>query len=139
MALPHIPCSTSVTGYGYIQLTQWRNGHQFAAEKVFRQILSEVAYAGLALFGPMETIARGIQVIVLKGTSFFIPYNDMNQFLHKYYNPAMEGLHKTSHAAGAAAFGVKDNIFENQVHAVHRLDQVKQFFNDTCCWPLRET
>jgi hypothetical protein len=106
-----IPASLSVAGTAYQHVTDWLNDYDSQAERVIKQISAEVAYTGIMIFGALETIARGVHALALKGfCHFFVEESKKKAFTKKYINPAGEGFLFSAAVMGGAAISLKDNL-----------------------------
>ncbi len=110
MSIPEIPCSESIAGNLYCKVTNWRNDHQFPTEKVYKQILSEAAYVGIVILGALETLAKAVAALFLKGISYLLPEDEKKPFTKKYLAPAGQNFLMNASMLGTAALSLRDNI-----------------------------
>ena len=109
--MKEIPASLSVAGYAYQHVTDWLNDNASQAERVIKQISAEVAYTGIMIFGALETIARGVQALALKGFCHFcVEESKKKAFIKKYIVPAGDGFLVSATSMGGAAVSLKDNL-----------------------------
>jgi hypothetical protein len=141
-----IPASMSVSGLAYQKVTDWLNQPKGPLEKCFKQITAEVAYVGIMLLGAMETVARGVYVLALKGIAQCKESAEKKAFLKKHVVPAGENFLLNASVMSAAALGLKDNLCkiscsqEERVEIIHvdaTIDQVTMFYFKTFPGPLR--
>lgn len=107
-----IPTSLSVAGYAYQHVTDWLNHYESRPEKVMKQISAEVAYTGIMIFAALETLARGIHALVLKGFLYCVHDEEAKKkaFAKKYISPAGESFLFSAAVTAGAAIGLKDNL-----------------------------
>jgi hypothetical protein len=105
-----IPASLSVGGYAYQHVTDWLNKYDNQAEKAFKQLAAECAYAGIMLFSAFETVARAAHTLVLKCFSQFVDKSKKKEFIKKHLAPAGVNLLMCASVTGGAVLSLKDNL-----------------------------
>ncbi len=128
-----ITAKESVTGLGYVNVTNWRNDFNpnDQGQKIAKQIATEGAYAGLTVCGTLETIARAIYAFILKIISYFMPENDKKGFENNHVKPAIKNALTTVGVTSMAALGLKDNVTENYIDAQATAGKVEEFYAKT--------
>lgn len=139
-----IPPSMSVTGHAYEKVTNWLNSNHNSAEKIFKQITAQVAYIGIAILSPMETLARGVYALFLKGIAQCMDPTQKKAFMKKNVIPAGENFLACASVIGAAALSLKDNTLKlcsepagQIVNGDATMEKVMQFYFKTFPGPLR--
>ncbi len=139
-----IPPSMSVSGHAYEKVTDWLNDCQCPVRKTFKQITAEVAYAGIAILGSLETVARGVYALVLKGIAQCMGQTQKKAFIKNHVVPAGENFLACATVVGAAALSLKDNVLKfcsapggEIVNGDATMEKVMQFYFKTFPGPLR--
>jgi hypothetical protein len=139
-----IPASVSVTGHMYQKTTNWLNCYHSSVEKVFKQITAQVAYTGIAILSPLETLARGVYALFLKGIAQCKDQTQKKAFMKKHVVPAGENFLASAAVVGAAALSLKDNALKlcsvsagPIVNGDATMEKVMEFYIKTFPGPLR--
>lgn len=139
-----IPASMSVTGHMYQKTTDWLNCNHSSMEKIFKQITAQVAYTGIAILSPLETLARGVYALFLKGIAQCMDQTQKKAFIKKNVVPAGENFLACASVIGAAALSLKDNALKlcsepagQIVNGDATMEKVTMFYFKTFPGPLR--
>jgi hypothetical protein len=141
-----IPVALSVGGYAYQHVTDWVNKYDNQTEKFFKQISAEFAYTGIMVFSALETLARGVHVLVLKGVRHLVEESKKKEFTKKHLVGAAEGFLMSASVAGGAALSLKDNLYKVDlsgkttgqiVHGNATVEKVTMFYYKTFPTQLR--
>jgi hypothetical protein len=134
-----IPISKSMGGYAYQHVTDWLNDYDGQKEKVFKQISAGFAYTGIMIFSGLETVARAVYALCLKGFAQFYDEAKKREFTRKYVAPASENFLMCASVAGGAAISLKENVVKINCDEVRgqivdgnaTVDRVSMFFIET--------